>query len=380
MIKQKVLIVDDNNTNIRFIADTLKDVDYISIVFATNGFKAIEIVKTQNIDLILMDINMPQMDGFETVKKMQTAIPIIYVTALDDKQNILKAFENGGVDYITKPFYPQELLARVTTHLKLSRLNKDLESQVALEIEKNKQKEKILMQKVKLASMGEMIDAIAHQWQQPINLINLRIDILSQDYENGKLNTEKMHLFKEKISLNIKHMINTLNEFSTFLRPNKQEEIFDVKTMIEKVLILVKDEFINNKIQININEINSFSIKGVENEFKHLLLNLINNAKDAFNEKNIPLNNRIIDINILSNKDKNIIEVIDLAGGIPKEIINDIFKANTTTKKSSKGSGIGLYLSNQIALKYNGILKVENINTGAKFTFEQKIDKYTIYK
>lgn len=372
MTKQKVLIVDDNTTNIRFIADTLKDIEYISIVFATNGFKAIEILDSQNIDLILMDINMPQMDGFETVQKMETNIPVIYVTALDDKQNILKAFENGGVDYITKPFYPQELLARVTTHLRLAKLNEDLKSQVQIEIEKNRQKEKVLMQQVKLASMGEMIDAIAHQWQQPINLINLRIDILCQVFESGKLDKNHMSAFKEKITLNINHMINTLNEFRTFFRPNKQEEFFDIKTMIEKVLLLVKDEFIINKIRININEINNFSINGVENEFKHLLLNLINNSKDAFNENNILANKRVININILSNKEKNIIEVIDSAGGIPNEIIENIFKANSTTKDISKGTGIGLYLSNQIALKYNGTLQVENIDNGAKFIFEQK--------
>jgi len=371
MIKQKVLIVDDNTTNIRFIADTLKDIDYISIVFATNGFKAIDILKTQDIDLILMDINMPQMDGFETVQKMQTSIPVIYVTALDDKQNILKAFENGGVDYITKPFYPQELLARITTHLRLTKLNKDLQSQVEIELEKNREKEKILMQQVKLASMGEMIDAIAHQWQQPINLINLRIDILCQVFENKKLDQNQMDSFKEKISLNINHMLSTLSEFRTFFRPKKQEEDFDIKLMCEKVLLLVKDELIINNIKININEINNFSIKGIENEFKHLILNLINNSKDAFNEKNIPSNKRVIDINILSNDNKNTIEIIDNAGGIPENIIDEIFKANVSSKENQKGSGIGLYLSNQIALKYNGLLKVENTDNGARFTFEQ---------
>lgn len=371
MIKQKVLIVDDNTTNIRFIADTLKDIEYISIVFATNGFKAIEILDSQEIDLILMDINMPQMDGFETVQKMQTDIPVIYVTALDDKQNILKAFENGGVDYITKPFYPQELLARVTTHLRLTKLNKDLQSQVEIELEKNRQKEKVLMQQVKLASMGEMIDAIAHQWQQPINLINLRIDILCQMFENGKLDKNQMDSFKNKITLNINHMLSTLNEFRTFFRPNTQEEDFDTKLMCEKVLLLIKDELINHKVIVNINEINSFKIKGVENEFKHLILNLINNSKDAFNEKNIPSNERLIHINIQSDKNKNTIEIIDNAGGIPQNIIDDIFKANVTTKENSKGTGIGLYLSNQIALKYNGVLKVENTQNGAKFIFEQ---------
>ena len=127
--KQKILIVDDNVNNIRLAADTLKSLN-ISIIFATSGFKAIDIVKEHSIDLILMDINMPEMDGFETVKKLNTDIPVIFVTALDDKESILKAFREGGLDYITKPFYPEELIARVSIHLRLARLNKNLSDEV----------------------------------------------------------------------------------------------------------------------------------------------------------------------------------------------------------------------------------------------------------
>jgi two-component system, sensor histidine kinase and response regulator len=375
MNKQKVLIVDDNTTNIKFIADTLSDIDYISIVFATSGFKAIQIVNTQDIDLILMDINMPELDGFETVKKMDTSIPIIYVTALDDKKNIIKAFENKGVDYITKPFYPQELTARVTTHLRLVKLNKDLESEVKIQTKENMQKEKILMHKSKLASMGEMVDAIAHQWRQPISLIKLRIDLLSLNFSNGQLDEKFMDTFKEKISMNINHMMNTLDEFRTFFRPNEETEIFDVKEMIEKVLLLVKDDFINNKIKININQTRAFTLTGVENEFKHLILNLLNNAKDAFNDKEIPSKKRVVDINILSDNEYNYIEVIDTAGGVPEDIFDSIFDANISSKEKNKGSGIGLYLSSQIAEKYHGILKVENKTNGAKFTYQQEIEK-----
>ncbi len=127
--KQKILIVDDNPSNIQLAADTLKALN-VSILFATNGFRALEIVEEQNIDLILMDINMPKMDGFETVKKINLDIPIIFLTALNDKKNILNAFSLGGVDYISKPFFPEELKARVETQLKLARLNKNLVNEV----------------------------------------------------------------------------------------------------------------------------------------------------------------------------------------------------------------------------------------------------------
>ena len=135
--KQKVLIVDDNSNNIRLAADTLKNMD-VSIVFATSGFKALDILKDQTIDLILMDINMPEMDGFETTKKIDKNIPVIFVTALDDQDSVLRAFSEGGLDYITKPFHPEELQARVRTHLKLSRLNKNLAYEVELKTQELK--------------------------------------------------------------------------------------------------------------------------------------------------------------------------------------------------------------------------------------------------
>lgn len=369
--KQKILVVDDNTTNIRFIADALKELDYVSIVYATRGLKAIEILNSSQIDLILMDINMPQMDGFETVKKMDTDIPVIFVTALDDSKSILKAFENGGVDYITKPFYPSELIARVTTHLRLAKLNKNLQSEVKKEVEKNRQKEKIIARQAKFAALGEMIDAIAHQWKQPLNLINMHTDLVLFYAEQNDLTKEHIDRAKEKISKNMNHLVNTLDEFRTFFRPNKNIETFDIKTACEKVLLLVEDEFSKNNVKVEIKEQNSFSIKAIENEFKHLILNILNNAKDAFNDNNIDIKKREITIEISSDEKNEYIQIIDNAGGIPIDIIDNIFKANITTKTEDKGTGIGLYLSSQIAQKYNGKLEVKNLENGAVFTYSQ---------
>ena len=166
--KQKILIVDDNPNNIKLVADSLKLLN-VSIIFATSGYKAIELNSEQDIDLILMDINMPGMDGFETVEKMQTSTPVIYVTALNDKVNILKAFNHGGVDYITKPFYPEELIARVTTHLNLVKLNQNLTLEVQ---EKTKQ----LMQKM-------FIDDTTGAY----NASQLYIDLLNNSQSTGAM-------------------------------------------------------------------------------------------------------------------------------------------------------------------------------------------------
>jgi len=243
-----------------------------------------------------------------------------------------------------------------------------LEHKVEEEIKKREEKEKMLLQQSKLAAMGEMMDAVAHQWKQPINIINMQVDMMGYDYEDKLIDQKYVDEFQQKVSSQVKHMTSTLNEFRSFFRPNKEESEFDIKAMVDKVLLLVKDEFIKNKITINVNNTNSFSLQGIENEFKHLILNIINNAKDAFNDNNIE--NRIITINILTNEDSKYLEICDNAGGIPKHVIEDIFKANVTTKEEGKGTGIGLYMSAQIAQKHNGILSVTNENSGAKFTFK----------
>lgn len=262
--------------------------------------------------------------------------------------------------------------------LQLLRLNEELDSyknqlelKVEEEIAKRKEKEKMLFQQSKLAAMGEMMDAVAHQWKQPINIINMQVDMLGYDFEDNLINQDYINEFQEKIFSQVKHMTNTLEEFRSFFRPSKEPKEFEIKEMVEKVLLLVKDEFMKNMITIRVNTINNFTLVGIENEFKHLILNIINNAKDAFNENKI--DKREIIINILSDDKSKKIEICDNAGGIPTYVIEDIFKANVTTKAEGKGTGIGLYMSSQIATKHHGTLSVENIENGAKFTFEQLI-------
>ncbi|MBN2635389.1 MAG: response regulator, partial [Prolixibacteraceae bacterium] len=118
-----VLIVDDNSNNVKIIAITLRELNY-KLVIATSGQSAIDMVDKTRPDLVLLDIMMPGMDGYETCeiiksKKENENLPIIFLTALNDKSNIIRGFEVGGVDYITKPFNKEELISRVKTHLEL---------------------------------------------------------------------------------------------------------------------------------------------------------------------------------------------------------------------------------------------------------------------
>ena len=227
---------------------------------------------------------------------------------------------------------------------------------------------KMLAQQSKMAAMGEMIDAIAHQWKQPLNAISMLSEIAEMDFEEGIIDAAYVQNYKKQVFSQIEHLITTLDEFRTFFRPNKNVVLFDARKAIESVLLLTKDEFIKYTIEVQVEELDKVSIEGIENEFKHIVLNIINNAKDAFNENETQ--ERLISIKLFIKENKKYMTISDNAGGIPESVIEDIFKPNVTTKEEGKGTGIGLYMSDQIAQKMGGSLRVENLGKGATFTLE----------
>ena len=246
----------------------------------------------------------------------------------------------------------------------------ETQAREADEISKRLQNEKMLIQQSKMAAMGEMMDAVAHQWKQPLNALSMYADIIKNDYEDGLVDKSYVEQFRDDIQMQIDHMVNTLDEFRTFFRPSQEDENFQLLAVINTVLILTKDDLLKNRSNVSIDQSDPIFIDGSANEFKHLILNIINNAKDAFRDNNIE--KRKISIRLIKDGQGKRMEIEDNAGGIPAEIINDIFKSNVTTKDEGKGTGIGLYMSTQIATKHNAVLSVKNKNDGACFTIAFK--------
>ncbi len=227
--------------------------------------------------------------------------------------------------------------------------------------------ERILAQQAKHAAMGEMMDAVAHQWKQPLNVISMLTDILLSDYSDGDVDEAYLEEYRTTLWKQLDHLLNTLDEFRSFFRPDKEKAAFNLAKAIDTVLLLIKDEFMGKAITFKIDGDDSIVLYGVENEFKHIILNILNNAKDAFIENET--DSRMIKISFYKKEGKVMIEICDNAGGIPEAVIDDIFKANVTTKAEGKGTGIGLYMSAQIAEKMEASLEVRNKAHGACFTF-----------
>ncbi len=258
-------------------------------------------------------------------------------------------------------------------HWKLEQYKSRLEKRVQEEMANVSEKENLLKEQSRLASMGEMIDAIAHQWKQPLNAISMAADMIRcEQQENEELSPRCLEAneMSDVIHHQIEHMTTTMSEFRSFFRPNKEKEDFSLEKCIDSVMVLLKDEIMKNNIHIQRNQQKDIHIHGHENEFKHLLLNLINNAKDAFNDNKIQ--KRIIAIGYTETEKHIIIQVVDNAGGIPADIIDNIFHPNVTSKGNKEGTGIGLYMSSQIAQKHQGQLSAQNTKDGARFTITLK--------
>ncbi len=234
-------------------------------------------------------------------------------------------------------------------------------------VEEKNEKEKLLIHQSKLASMGEMINNIAHQWRQPLThlgFINMNLQLAFEDEPFDK------KYLKEKIeesNAQLDFMSKTIDNFRDFYKPNKQKEIFYISVAVKKALEIMEPIFESNKIEFEFNVIKDKQINAYENEYSQVILNILTNAKDVLISRQIQNPKIIISIN--EKNDSIITTILDNAGGIENKYINHIFDPYFTTKQ--KGSGIGLYMSKMIIEShFKGKIKVFNKDKGASFSIE----------
>jgi len=257
----------------------------------------------------------------------------------------------------------QELILK-KSEKELETLTKDLQHRVDIEVAKNIQKDKLLQEQAKLAAMGEMIGAIAHQWRQPLNALNINIQNLDDDYAEDLIDAKFIDEYIETQTHIIQFMSQTIDDFKNFFKVNKAKREFSVMKAIENTLSIQSAQLKNNSINVEIIG-EDFMIKTYESEFKQVILNLISNAKDAILTNTIESGTIIIDI-----KDKTI-TISDNGGGIPEDILDRVFEPYFTTKEQGGGTGIGLYMSKMIIERsMQGSLRAYNSKDGANFVIK----------
>ena len=257
---------------------------------------------------------------------------------------------------------------------KLKDLNISLKDTVDSEVQKNMKKDRLMMQQFRLAQVGEAISMIAHQWKQPLNTLSLITEGMYIKYTMGKLNLENMKNFREQTQRQIKQMSSTIDDFSEFFKPEKEKETFLIVEPIKHALTILEPILKKESIQIEKNIEKELHIVGYPNELAQVVINIINNAKDALVDKS-DNQEKIIKINLFSKEAKVYISIEDNAAGIPSNIIEKIFDPYFSTKIEKNGTGLGLYMSKTIIEEHmQGSLSVKNTINGAKFilAFEKK--------
>ncbi len=251
----------------------------------------------------------------------------------------------------------------------LKELNKTLEQRVQEEIKKNEEKQKLLFWQSRMASLGQMLGNIAHQWRQPLTELNLTLfNMKKASIQNNEKKVDE--LYKESKSL-ISNMSSTIDDFTNFFNPQKEKKSFEIKDAINEALIILRKVIELENIHIQIDVPIDYKVIGVSNELSQVVINLIQNSKDAFIQNDITNRTIIITLKeeLILDKKYALLEVKDNAGGISKENIDKIFDPYFTTKYKSQGTGLGLFMSKMIIEKsLEGELSHKNIDDGSLFT------------
>ncbi|PLY07799.1 MAG: hypothetical protein C0625_04330 [Arcobacter sp.] len=231
-----------------------------------------------------------------------------------------------------------------------------------LKLEKeNKKREQVLFNQSKMASMGEMLRNIAHQWRQPLSTISTAASGVKIQKELNILKDEDFYNSMDAIVGTTKYLSQTIDDFQNFFKIDNSLKEFPCSHLLENIKNLINTSYKANDIEFIVESCESGLIHGYFNEIIQIVINILNNAKDAFTDTK--LENKVVIINTKIKNKKLVLTIKDNAGGIPRNIIDKIFEPYFTTKHQSLGTGIGLYMTkNIIENRLHGSIEVKNEN------------------
>lgn len=252
-------------------------------------------------------------------------------------------------------------------------ISQDITEELKAHAEKQRMLE-TLYQQAKMAEMGAMTAAIAHQWKQPLNTIALITQLMQSDIEDGQITKESIRSSTDMIMKNVEFMANTAFDFTEFFKTAKEKQMFRACETISDIYALIEPQFRKHNISVVVHQHEHFLIYGLKNEFKQVCLNILNNAKDALIERG--QEEKRIDVYYENDENFRKIVVEDNAGGISSDLLPDKLFSIFQSTKGEKGTGLGLYICKSIIEEHmGGKITAENTDHGAKFTIFLPIDQ-----
>lgn len=248
----------------------------------------------------------------------------------------------------------------------LEKLNSTLQVRVQEEIEKNREKEQLLVEKSRFIALGEMISNIAHQWRQPLSELSSILMNIKFKHSLNALDEQAMQKKSNEADKVLEYMSHTIDDFRNFFMPKKESETFYIYNVINSIMTIISSSLKYNNINVIIEIDKSIKVDTYLNEYQQVVLNIMKNAKDVLIESK--LKNKVINITSYEENESIVLSIEDNGGGILTKPKNKIFEPYFTTKLAANGTGIGLYMSKIIIDKnMNGKLRVTNTSKGAKF-------------
>ncbi|MBE9122855.1 hybrid sensor histidine kinase/response regulator [Tychonema sp. LEGE 07199] len=416
-----ILIVDDNATNLSVLSKTLKSANY-KVRMAVDGEDALAMVSYAHPELILLDVQMPKMDGFEACRRLQAnpatkGIPVIFMTALTDTENKIEGLSLGAVDYITKPFEAQEVLARVKIHWRLKQLTDTLEQRVAERTHDLQNAQLQLVQQEKLSTLGQLVAGVAHEINNPIacvmgnvnavedsinDLFGL-IDLYRRQFPQpgAEITAELEKIELEYLREDLPNLIRAMKDggdrivsisksLCTFSRAHSnQKQIFNLHEGIDSTILILRHRLKANNLRPAIEVITNYgdvpAINCFSDQLNQVFMNIIANAIDAldagcvgrtFAELETEPRRIMIFTEMSIDLSTVVIRIEDNGQGMSDSVKLRIFDYLFTTKEAGKGTGLGLAIARQIVEeKHGGKLScISALGEGTQFVIELFIE------